>query len=67
MKKLKKLVKENNKSIYKINSYNRLLKLTLNRKIVKKALMVKPYNASLDSMAEYIIEQMLPMANGSKY
>ena len=40
LKKLKKLVEENNKSIYKINSYNRLLKLTLNRKIVKKALMV---------------------------
>ena len=29
--------------------------------MIKKALMVKPYNASLVSLAEYIIEQMLPM------
>ena len=61
LKKLNKLVEENTKSNSKINSYNRLLNLSLNRKIIKKALMVKPYNASLVSMAEYIIEQMLPM------
>ena len=63
MKKLNKLVEENTKSKSKFNSYNRLLNLSLNRKIIKKAQMVKPYNASLVSMAEDIIKQMLPMTN----
>ena len=51
LKKLNKLVEENTKSNSKINYYNRLLNLSLNRKIIKKALMVKLFNASLVSMA----------------
>jgi DNA-directed RNA polymerase, mitochondrial len=47
----------NNENLVLLNSYEKLLEMDINRKIVKTAIMVKPYNASLYQMSNYIKDQ----------
>jgi hypothetical protein len=49
-------LKKENKRKKIIESCERLLDLNIDRKLVKTAIMVKPYNASIESRAKYLKE-----------
>lgn len=56
----KKLTDEN------LESYEKLLKLNIHRKLVKSSVMVKPYNASLLQMVNYIKEHFSELIENKK-
>lgn len=50
-------IKNSSKNLEDLPSYEKLIKLNIHRKLVKVPIMVKPYNASLFQMVNYIKEQ----------
>ena len=59
-------IKEKNLMDDNLESYEKLLKLNIKRKIVKASVMVKPYNASLLQMVNYIKEHFLEIKENNQ-